>query len=183
MSTVCSGCHLTLHDESASVAGASYHPKCYVCHNCKESLKGKACQVHEGKLYDLVCYKVFCASRCYACRIPITGNHVKYVKVGNRTFHTSCYVCSCCKKPLEGKGCQTYEGRLFDTNCYAAFCASRCDKCHKPIDGDNVKFVKVGNKSFHSKCYVCNLCRKTLQGVQHFTAENSMRICVPCLTM
>lgn len=83
---------------------------------------------------------------------------------------------------VSGKRCQMYEGRLYDIQCFASICAvSRCDACQKVIKG-NVQSVKDNNKCYHSTCYQCYMCHKTLQGVQHFTAENKMRICVPCLT-
>jgi len=160
----------------------SYHPDRYVCHSCKEPVKGKACRTHDGCICHETCYARYCASKCHVCNIPITDERVKYIKVADKTFHTQCYVCHSCKEPLQGKGCQVYEGKLYDTKCFAAVCASRCDKCHRAIKGNNVEFVKVGNKSFHTRCYTCYICHQNLQGVQHFTAENNMRVCVPCLT-
>jgi len=182
MPATCSACQVNIKGNPMTLSGMNYHPECFVCHKCRGSLKGKACHTHEGYLYDQDCYAAYCASKCNVCHIPITGNHVKFIKVGDKTFHTECYVCHSCKKSLQGKGCQTYEGKMFDPNCFAAFCAARCDACFKPIKGNNIKFVRVGNRSFHTKCYVCKVCHKTLQGVQYFTAENNMRVCVPCLT-
>lgn len=163
-------------------AAGSYNPNRYACHICNGSLKGKACRSHDNCMCCEDCFVLYCASKCHVCNIPITEEHLKYVKVGDKTFHTKCYVCCSCNGSLQGKGCQMFEGRMYDTQCYATVCAPLCNSCHKPIKGNNVKFIKENNKCYHARCYRCYLCHRTLQGISHFTAENNMRLCVQCLT-
>jgi len=163
-------------------AASSYHHDRCTCHVCDGNLQGQAFRGHDGCACCEDCFVSYCAPKCHLCKIPITEAHGKYLKVGNKTVHTHCYVCYSCKGSLQGKRCQMYEGRLYDIQCFASICAvSRCDACQKFIKG-NVQSVKDNNKCYHSTCYQCYMCHKTLQGVQHFTAENKMRICVPCLT-
>merc|ERR1712183_623280 len=83
-------------------ASSSYHSNRYDCHVCNGSLKGKECQMYEGKMYDRRCFATVCATRCDSCNKPTKGNNVKFVKENNKCYHTRCYQCYLCHTMLQG---------------------------------------------------------------------------------
>ena len=64
---------------------------------------GKSIYKHDGHNYDQECYALFHAKKCAVCYGALTDTNVKYVTYDGKSFHPDCFLCSKCKKTLQGK--------------------------------------------------------------------------------
>ena len=77
--------------------------ECFISSHYSHCHIGQAFRGHDGCACCEDCFVSYCAPKCHLCKIPITEAHGKYLKVGNKTVHTHCYVCYSCKGSLQGK--------------------------------------------------------------------------------
>lgn len=55
---------------------------------------------------------------------------------------------------------------------------STCNECHQSLAGQS--YLQALDANWHARCFVCQECRSSLQGVQFFVA-NGRRVCESCL--
>jgi len=68
-----------------------------------------------------------------------------YLEVSGKKLHASCFGCSSCKRPIEGKFKYT-EGLFLCAECSRPKCAA----CQKSISEE---YVEVEDKPYHKDCY------------------------------
>lgn len=81
-----------------------YHPECFVCAQCKESIDKKAFIPKDDNLFCKKCFTKYHTETCKACDSPISSNEEKdkgfFVKSAIGTYHKACFACVDCKKEL-----------------------------------------------------------------------------------
>lgn len=63
---------------------------------------GTPVQMHEGNMYDELCFFAHHAKICDICSQSIVGSNVRFLTSGEKYFHPACYVCYKCRKSLSG---------------------------------------------------------------------------------
>ena len=93
---------------------------------------------------------------CQNCRKPIHGNDLQ--ALGSH-WHSHCFNCRTCKKPLLDSPFVSFGGRPFHPRCL------RCPGCRKPIKSD---YIEHAGMPWHLECYrqqhhpLCSVCRRPL---------------------
>ncbi|XP_015255749.1 PREDICTED: zyxin-like [Cyprinodon variegatus] len=92
----------------------------------------------------------------------------------DKIFHSSCFSCVNCQRPLQGMQFYDKEGLPQCKRCYTK-CLADCYRCGEKITG---RILKAMGKCFHVHCFFCSTCSCTLEGVPFITGEDNKPYCV-----
>ena len=136
--------------------GVSYHRQCFVCNGCKAVLAGAKFATQDGRPFCPDCYMLKYAKRCHHCKNPIAGNHLFLHEEFARIFY--------------GPTNRTAELSL------AFVFMSDCDILGL---GASTKFCSYEGRYWHTQCFNCTSCTKTLMG-DGFLLKDNQIVCSTC---
>lgn len=125
----CCVCTRPVLDRILRATGKPYHPSCFTCVVCGQSLDGIPFTVDAtNQIHCIQCFHKKFAPRCCVCKQPIMpepgeDETVRVVAL-DRSFHIQCYKCEDCGLVLssdtEGRGCYPLDDHVLCKSCNAA---------------------------------------------------------------
>ncbi|XP_068984158.1 thyroid receptor-interacting protein 6 [Bombus flavifrons] len=124
----CCVCTRPILDRILRATGKPYHPSCFTCVVCGQSLDGIPFTVDAtNQIHCIECFHKKFAPRCCVCKLPIMPEPgqeetVRVVAL-DRSFHIQCYKCEDCGLVLssdsEGRGCYPLDDHVLCKSCNA----------------------------------------------------------------
>ncbi|KAK0175217.1 hypothetical protein PV327_008983 [Microctonus hyperodae] len=124
----CCVCTRPILDRILRATGKPYHPSCFTCVVCGQSLDGIPFTVDAtNQIHCIQCFHKKFAPRCCVCKLPIMpepgqDETVRVVAL-DRSFHIQCYKCEDCGLVLssdaEGSGCYPLDDHILCKSCNA----------------------------------------------------------------
>uniref|UniRef100_G3P7U0 Zyxin n=1 Tax=Gasterosteus aculeatus TaxID=69293 RepID=G3P7U0_GASAC len=96
------------------------------------------------------------------------------VRAMDKLFHSNCFCCMSCHRPLQGMQFYDRDGAPQCEDCYMSSLAV-CSRCGERITD---RVLKAVGQCFHSHCFRCSTCSCTLEGAPFITDDNNNPYCV-----
>uniref|UniRef100_A0A8C8D9Y1 LIM zinc-binding domain-containing protein n=1 Tax=Oncorhynchus tshawytscha TaxID=74940 RepID=A0A8C8D9Y1_ONCTS len=137
------------------------HEDCFTCFHCKKNksnqilfwLALKSFLTKGTDIYCNLCHEKKFARICVSFNQALTTGGVNYQE---QPWHSECFVCSSCQKPLAGTRFTSHEEKAFCVDCYKTTVAKKGSGCQNPITATNV--VNYEGSSWHEYCFNCKKC-------------------------
>eukprot|EP01087_Luapelamoeba_hula_P011753 TRINITY_DN3238_c0_g1_i1.p1 TRINITY_DN3238_c0_g1~~TRINITY_DN3238_c0_g1_i1.p1 ORF type:complete len:533 (-),score=67.48 TRINITY_DN3238_c0_g1_i1:2-1600(-) len=141
-----------------------FHPECWTCTTCNNSLLNVGFQIVDCKPYCNPCSHNVFSHRCSRCDLPIPG--AKIVAFG-KNWHQQCFVCSMCNGDLS-RGYVPMQGVAICGSCFqgqGGHIQQRshykvCTGCRNAI-GPTEEALQAGSPDqlYHRRCFICANCK------------------------
>eukprot|EP00066_Takifugu_rubripes_P014919 XP_011604185.1 PREDICTED: zyxin [Takifugu rubripes] len=96
------------------------------------------------------------------------------VRAMNKLFHSNCFCCLSCHRPLQGMQFYDRDGSPECEDCYMSSLAV-CSRCGEKITD---RVLKAVGQCFHAHCFRCSTCSCVLEGAPFITDDNNNPYCV-----
>ncbi|KAG9276567.1 zyxin [Astyanax mexicanus] len=97
------------------------------------------------------------------------------VRAMDKLFHSHCFCCVTCQRPLQGMQFYDRDGTPECEECYVNSLAI-CSRCGERITD---RVLKAVGQCFHAHCFRCTACKCTLEGAPFITDDDNNPFCVP----
>ncbi|TRY94304.1 hypothetical protein DNTS_030384 [Danionella cerebrum] len=96
------------------------------------------------------------------------------VRAMEKLFHSHCFCCISCQRPLQGLQFYDRDGTPQCEDCYTnSLCV--CSRCGKRITD---RVLKAVGQCFHAHCFCCSTCGCSLEGAPFITDDDNHPYCV-----
>ncbi|XP_074539228.1 zyxin isoform X1 [Halichoeres trimaculatus] len=96
------------------------------------------------------------------------------VRAMDKLFHSNCFCCMSCHRPLQGMQFYDRDGAPQCEDCYMSSLAV-CSRCGEKITD---RVLKAVGQCFHAHCFRCSTCSCVLEGAPFITDDNNNPYCV-----
>ncbi|XP_068179817.1 zyxin [Antennarius striatus] len=96
------------------------------------------------------------------------------VRAMDKLFHSNCFCCMSCHRPLQGMQFYDRDGSPQCEDCYMSSLAV-CSRCGEKITD---RVLKAVGQCFHAHCFRCSTCSCVLEGAPFITDDNNNPYCV-----
>ncbi|XP_029928882.1 zyxin isoform X2 [Myripristis murdjan] len=96
------------------------------------------------------------------------------VRAMDKLFHSNCFCCMTCHRPLQGMQFYDRDGSPQCEDCYMNSLAV-CSRCGERITD---RVLKAVGQCFHAHCFRCSTCSCSLEGAPFITDDNNNPYCV-----
>uniref|UniRef100_UPI003AB09023 zyxin isoform X1 n=1 Tax=Centroberyx gerrardi TaxID=166262 RepID=UPI003AB09023 len=96
------------------------------------------------------------------------------VRAMDKLFHSNCFCCMSCHRPLQGMQFYDRDGAPQCEDCYMSSLAV-CSRCGERITD---RVLKAVGQCFHAHCFRCSTCSCSLEGAPFITDDNNNPYCV-----
>uniref|UniRef100_A0A8C2CL11 Four and a half LIM domains protein 1 n=1 Tax=Cyprinus carpio TaxID=7962 RepID=A0A8C2CL11_CYPCA len=155
----CQGCYkvITPGAKNVEYKHKVWHEECFICFECKQPIRSQSFLTKGDEMYCTGCHEKKFAKHCARCKEAITSGGITYQ---DQPWHSECFVCNTCKKPLAGARFTAHEDQFYCVNCYKADVAKKCSGCQNPITGfgRGTNVVNYEDKTWHEYCFNCKKC-------------------------
>ncbi|XP_041926241.1 actin-binding LIM protein 2 isoform X10 [Alosa sapidissima] len=162
--TRCFSCEEFIEGEVVSALGKTYHPRCFVCAQCKQPFPPGDRVTFNGK--ECTCQKctlpmaadspapIQAVQNCCGCGKDFK-NEQSLVAL-DKHWHLGCFKCKVCNKVLNAEYISK-DGIPYCETDYHAMFGIQCESCKKYITG---KVLEAGDKHYHPTCARCARCEQ-----------------------
>ena len=165
-SNLCANCKQKIQKDALKAMGKLYHSACFICAVCRRcvdpNVMGKQFYEIKGKPY---CEKDYLNTleKCSVCQKPITDK--KLIAQGSN-YHANCFVCSVCKKSLDGQTFIFEQNSIYCVEDHQKKFAPKCFSCKlaivpEPNQKEALRIQVFGN-SYHINCFKCEECKSVV---------------------
>ncbi|XP_060741678.1 four and a half LIM domains protein 1a isoform X1 [Tachysurus vachellii] len=159
----CQGCYKVIMPGSQNVEYKHkvWHEECFICFECKQPIRSQSFLTKGDEFYCGACHEKKFAKNCARCKEPITSGGISYQ---DKPWHSECFVCLTCKKPLAGARFTAHEDDFYCVDCYKTSVAKKCSGCQNPITGfgRGTNVVNYEDHTWHEYCFNCKKCSLSL---------------------
>ncbi|XP_075321885.1 zyxin isoform X2 [Odontesthes bonariensis] len=110
---------------------------------------------------------------CGKCGVALSRTQPA-VKAMDKLFHSNCFCCMSCQRPLQGMQFYDRDGSPQCEDCYTSSLAV-CSRCGERITD---RVLKAVGQCFHARCFRCSTCSCALEGAPFITDDNNNPYCV-----
>ncbi|KAM9723635.1 zyxin isoform 1-T3 [Menidia menidia] len=110
---------------------------------------------------------------CGKCGVALSRTQPA-VKAMDKLFHSNCFCCMSCHRPLQGMQFYDRDGSPQCEDCYTSSLAV-CSRCGERITD---RVLKAVGQCFHAHCFRCSTCSCVLEGAPFITDDNNNPYCV-----
>ncbi|XP_055500082.1 four and a half LIM domains protein 1a [Leucoraja erinacea] len=177
--STCHGCKRAIKPgtKSFEYAGSHWHERCFTCHRCLKEIGSESFVPRGDDIYCVSCNQKKFSQHCTHCKKPITSGGVSYKE---EPWHTECFICKTCRKPLGGQQFTGHENSLYCAECYGTFIAKKCGACRMPVTGfGGAEVVTYEERQWHKDCFKCRKCYGSLAN-KRFVTHNRDVYCSDC---
>ncbi|XP_023700153.2 four and a half LIM domains protein 1b [Paramormyrops kingsleyae] len=176
----CHGCYKPIPPGSQNVEYKNnvWHEDCFTCYQCKQPIHSQSFLTKGENIYCSPCHEKKFAKHCVHCKQAITSGGVTYQ---DQPWHSKCFVCHSCRKPLAGSSFTSQDERVYCVECYKSCVAKKCGGCQNPITGfgKGTNVVNYEGSSWHDYCFNCKKCSLSLAN-KRFVAKGDALYCPDC---
>ncbi|KAF7707326.1 hypothetical protein HF521_018544 [Silurus meridionalis] len=176
----CQGCFKVIMPGSQNVEYKHkvWHEECFICFECKQPIRSQSFLTKGDEFYCGTCHEKKFAKNCARCKEPITSGGINYQ---DKPWHSECFVCHTCKKPLGGARFTAHEDDFYCVDCYKTSVAKKCSGCQNPITGfgRGTNVVNYENHTWHEYCFNCKKCSLSLAH-KRFVMQEENIYCPDC---
>ncbi|XP_059404806.1 PDZ and LIM domain protein 5-like isoform X4 [Carassius carassius] len=165
---VCAHCNLIIRGPFLMAMGKSWHPEEFTCAHCSVSLSELGFVEEQGSVYCQHCYEKFFAPTCARCQYKILGEVINALK---QTWHVYCFLCASCQQPIRNNTFHLEDGEPYCERDFYSLFGTGCRGCDFPIEAGD-KFVEALGGTWHDTCFVCAVCRVSLEGQTFFSKKD-----------
>ncbi|KAM6163071.1 LIM domain-binding protein 3 isoform 4-T4 [Rhynchocyon petersi] len=169
---LCGHCNSVIRGPFLVAMGRSWHPEEFNCAYCKTSLADVCFVEEQNNVYCERCYEQFFAPLCAKCNTKIMGEVMHALR---QTWHTTCFVCSACKKPFGNSLFHMEDGEPYCEKDYVNLFSTKCHGCDFPVEAGD-KFIEALGHTWHDTCFICAVCHVNLEG-QPFYSKKDKPLC------
>ncbi|XP_071314610.1 four and a half LIM domains protein 1a isoform X1 [Trachinotus anak] len=153
-----------------------WHEDCFRCAKCYKPLASEPFSARDdGKIMCGKCGSREDGNRCQACyKVVMPGS--KNVEYKKKVWHEECFTCFECKQPIRTQSFLAKGDDIYCASCNDKKFSKQCFHCKQAITSGGISYQ---DQPWHSECFVCRTCRKSLAGTRFTSHENNV-YCVDC---
>ncbi|XP_048882526.1 zyxin isoform X2 [Brienomyrus brachyistius] len=110
---------------------------------------------------------------CGKCRQALSRSQPA-VRAMDKLFHSDCFCCMSCQRPLQGLQFYDRDGQPQCEDCFVNS-LPMCARCGEHVTD---RVLKAVGQSFHAHCFRCSTCDCSLEGAPFITDDDSRPYCV-----
>ncbi|CAK9301893.1 unnamed protein product [Gordionus sp. m RMFG-2023] len=108
----CSKCGKAILGDCLNALDKPWHPECFCCTQCHKPFGNSTFYMENGQPYCERDWNNLFTIKCHGCGTPIEANQ-RWVEALNKSYHSNCFKCTVCHKPLEGQSFFAKDGLPF----------------------------------------------------------------------
>uniref|UniRef100_A0A915KFR0 LIM zinc-binding domain-containing protein n=1 Tax=Romanomermis culicivorax TaxID=13658 RepID=A0A915KFR0_ROMCU len=138
---LCRNCNTPLESQLFyQIQGHYYHTKCFNCDSCSASLSD-GYHHSDGHFFCVKCYTNY-MPKCAKCEKVIGLKNGRCTKALDRMWHSECFTCEICKKPLDCAFYFVIDGRPY---CYDDYVRIQSKEQQNNVDSKTSGNKKTAN--------------------------------------
>lgn len=151
---ICARCTITIRGPFVVALDRTWCPEHFTCDKCGRNMVDMGfIETTNGQVVCEDDYARFMAPRCSRCNQSIVGTIVTAME---QTWHTECFTCTQCHKPIAGNLFHVDGGKPYCEADFAKMFQIQCHGCQFPIEpGDQC--VEAGGQQYHITCFNCTV--------------------------